>query len=418
MTQIQGFGTSDFNFLSNIETEFYEYLSFITDRAVVPGANIFGATTRLLHFAFWLAEQKLLLTKKEFKQLLSKIGWKGEQKRYLKLADAFKDYEAHELALIEPRTIFQIAGNIKKYQSVITQLSTLPKITQDAVRGLIANCRKPRQSKQEEKASIWRPIPEGGRYAQIPPIHETDELTGITIQAMADAEGVTFQAIIRDAVALRKARNDGHVVDSSQLSNSEEEFLDLLWQDEEIKEVTIQDLEELNQDKKEKHLSNDYFGDNENTWAPVEDLNNEDNLVQDTWTEPELEKVIVIENYQIITSASLPALEKTPVDFLVETLTTARTWHEISEALNTHSEYKYQAWEVLTLSQRRRVIEITPPEVQKLSEAKRIGKIIDFRVCSEGVYEVKHNGCLLGEIITRIRLETFLNQLDLKVTLR
>ncbi len=51
MTQILGFGIDNFNFLSNIETEFYEYLSFITERAVVPGANIFGATTRLLHFA-------------------------------------------------------------------------------------------------------------------------------------------------------------------------------------------------------------------------------------------------------------------------------------------------------------------------------------------------------------------------------
>lgn len=411
MTQIQGFGISNFNFLSNIETEFYEYLSFITDRAVVPGTNIFGATTRLLHFAFWLAEQKLLLTKIEFNQLLNKFGWKGEEKRYLKVADAFKDYEAHELALIEPRTIFQIAGNLKKYHSVITQLSTLPKITQDAVRGLIASCRKPRQSNQK-KASIWRRIPEGGRYAQIPPIHETDELTGITIQAMADAEGLSFQAIIRDAVALRKARNDGRLVDSSQLSYSEEEFLDLLSQDEEIKEATIQDLEGVNQFIYSNHLSDDYFGDDDNTSsAPVEELNNED------WTEPELEKVQEIGNYQILTSASLSLLEKTPVDFLVETLTTARTWQEISEALNTHSEYKYQAWEVLTPSERRRVIEITPPEVQKLSEAKRAGKIIDFRVCSEGVYEVKHNGCLFGEIVTKLRLLSFLNQLDLKVTL-
>jgi hypothetical protein len=393
MTQIQGFGTSDFNFLSNIETEFYEYLSFITDRAVTPGANIFGATARLLDFAFWLAEQKLLLTKIEFKQLLSKFGWKGEEKRYLKVADAFQDYQAHELALVEPRTIFQLAGNVKQYQPVIKQLSTLSKITQDAVRGLIANCRKPRQTKQEDKNSIWRRIPEGGRFVQIPPIHETDELTGITLQAMADAEGLTFQEIIREAVALRKARQNGQLVYTSELGATEEEFLDLWEQDEEVEEGAI-------------HLSE----------APVNALENENNLVQDSWNEPQLEQDDKIENYQILTSASLPVVEKTPVDFLVETLTTAHNWQEISEALNTHSQYKYQAWEILTPLERRHVIEITPSEVQKLSNAKRTGKITDFREVSEGVYEVKHNGCLSGEVVIKLELEAFLNQLDLKAT--
>lgn len=36
---------------------------------------IFGATARILYYAFWLANQKAILTRKEFKKILSVLGW-------------------------------------------------------------------------------------------------------------------------------------------------------------------------------------------------------------------------------------------------------------------------------------------------------------------------------------------------------
>ncbi len=212
IAQLHSFDTTNFDELTIAQAEFDEYILDKSEDIVPsnPLSTLYGATTRILRHAFWLANQKTVLAKSEFKKLLNLLGWKDEQKKYLKIAQAFANFEPHELAQIEPRTIFQLAENQKKYATVISGLAQLPQITQDAVRKLIQQCRTPRQSKQEEKASIWRRSPDGSRYCQIPPIHEQE--TGVTLQAMMDSEGISAQSIVTEAIALRSAYIEGKLI--------------------------------------------------------------------------------------------------------------------------------------------------------------------------------------------------------------
>lgn len=170
-------------------------------------------TKAILHHAFWLSSQKHKLPQREYKNLLKDQGWKGEEKRYLKIATTFGKFLPEELAHIEPRTIYQLAENNKKYQLVIDKLLDLTTITQEAVRSLIKEQRTPRQPKSDNEApSIWRRTRDGRRYCQIPPIHESDEQTGTTLQQMMDEEGLSAQHIVAEAIALRQAYKQGRLV--------------------------------------------------------------------------------------------------------------------------------------------------------------------------------------------------------------
>ncbi|MDF5713721.1 MAG: hypothetical protein PUP93_07475 [Rhizonema sp. NSF051] len=53
-----------------------------------------------------------------------------------------------------------------------------------------------------DNPSIWRSLPDGNRYAQIPPIHDQD--TGVEIQRQMDEEGLTAQKVIGRAIAFSK----------------------------------------------------------------------------------------------------------------------------------------------------------------------------------------------------------------------
>lgn len=165
--------------------------------------------TILLH-AFWLSEQKQRLSLKEYKKLLCDRGWRGEEKKYLKIADAFGKFSPQDFAQVEPRTIYQLAENSKKYQQVIERLLDFSEITQEGVRTLIKKQRTPRKARTE-KPSIWRRVKNGRRYCQIPPIHEASEQTGITLQRMMDEEGLTAQHIVAEAIALRQAYKQGQL---------------------------------------------------------------------------------------------------------------------------------------------------------------------------------------------------------------
>ncbi|MBW4687837.1 MAG: hypothetical protein KME40_22680 [Komarekiella atlantica HA4396-MV6] len=171
-------------------------------------------TKTILHHAFWLAEQQQNLSVKEYKQLLLDQGWKGEEKRYLKIAAAFGKFSPQDLAQVEPRTIYQLAENSKKYQQVIDRLLDLSAITQEAIRSLTKKQRTSKEARPE-KPSIWRRLKNGGRYCQIPPIHEASESTGITLQKMMDEEGFSAQHIVAEAIALRQAYKEGQLVRSS-----------------------------------------------------------------------------------------------------------------------------------------------------------------------------------------------------------
>ncbi len=168
------------------------------------------ATETILRYAFFLADLKKTRSKKEYKQILLDYGFLGEEKKYLKVATAFEKFSPDNLAPIEPATIFQLAQNSKKYQPVLDQLLDLAEISQPAVRELIKKHRTPKQPKPQ-KPSIWRRTKNGARYCQIPPIHEVDERSGMTLQKMIDEEGLLPQQIVAEAIALRLAYQQGRI---------------------------------------------------------------------------------------------------------------------------------------------------------------------------------------------------------------
>ncbi len=219
IAQIQGFSTTTFDELTISQAEFEEYLSCKSemDAPSNPLTSLYGASTLVLRHAFWLANQKAELAKSEFKKLLNLLGFQGEEKKYLKVAQVFSDFEPHELAQVEPRTIFQLAENPKKYATVFSALAQLPQITQDAVRSLIKQCRTPRKPKQQEEPTIWRRTADGGRVCQVPPIY--DEVTGVTLQAMMESEGATATSIVGHALALRQAYIEGKLIPNPDLAD-------------------------------------------------------------------------------------------------------------------------------------------------------------------------------------------------------
>ena len=163
------------------------------------GFSLEVATQDILSYANFMATKKTR-DKTEFKQLLNDLGWKGEEKKYLKVAAAFENFSPQELAGVEPATIFRLANNPKKYQPVIDELLDLPEITQAAVRDLIAAHRTVQEPSSLEP-SIWRRTKNGARYCQIPPIHEQDEQTGVILQQAMD-DGLLPQAVVREAMQL------------------------------------------------------------------------------------------------------------------------------------------------------------------------------------------------------------------------
>jgi len=214
MTHAQGVIPAQVNSHAIARPKFEQYVEEKADTTKTENFSfqtLAEVTKAILHHAFWLAEQKQQLSLKEYKKLLFDQGWKGEEKRYLKIAAAFGKFLPEDLAQVEPRTIYQLAENSKKYQQVIDRLLDLSAITQDAVRSLTKKQRTSQQPRPE-KPSIWRRLKNGGRYCQIPPIHEPAELTGITLQKMMDEEGFSAQHIVAEAIALRQAYKQGQLV--------------------------------------------------------------------------------------------------------------------------------------------------------------------------------------------------------------
>jgi hypothetical protein len=219
MTQVLATRQPQPDALALAQAEEEDYLEEQAYSFIAPSFQaLSGSTESILYHTFWLQERKEALSKKDYRRLLSEHGWKGEESRYLRVAIAFQDFSPLQLSLVEPRTIFQLAENLKKYQRVIEAMRELETITQFSVRELIQQQRKPRLPKPEEKPTVWRQTGSGPRYVQIPPIHEEDEQTGLVLQQMIESESLTAQAVIRDAIALRQAYKEGRLVEVKNLS--------------------------------------------------------------------------------------------------------------------------------------------------------------------------------------------------------
>ena len=209
------------------QQEFERYIAAQVEE-IAPEVNFSfqalpAATETILRHALALASEKQKRSRTEYKKLLSEHGWLLEDKKYLKVAAAFGKFSPQDLAQIEPDTIFLLAKNSKKYQLVIDQLQNTGEVTQQAVRELIKQQRKSREPKLE-KPSIWRRTKNGGRYCQIPPIHEQHERTGITLQQMMDSEGLTAQQIVAEGISLRQAYKTGRLVLVDDASSLESQF--------------------------------------------------------------------------------------------------------------------------------------------------------------------------------------------------
>ncbi|MBW4507452.1 MAG: hypothetical protein KME64_13205 [Scytonematopsis contorta HA4267-MV1] len=220
MPQVKGANTKYPQLVAQIELNHYisQQVDVVADE-IEKNAYFLGlgeATSNILRQAFYLAESKETRSKLEYKQLLAEHGWKKEDKKYLKLAAIFSKFSPQDLAAIEPDTLFLLAKNHKKYAPVLEKLLDSGEITQEKVRQLMSEQRKPKTS-AEEKASIWRRTPQGFRYTQIPPIH--DETTGVILQRMMDEEGLSAQQIVTEALSLRKSFKAGLLI---EVSNSQQ----------------------------------------------------------------------------------------------------------------------------------------------------------------------------------------------------
>lgn len=418
LAQLQGFGITSPDELAISPAQFIDFMNNASD-CLHPIGAIYTSTVQLLRYSFWLAEQKATLPKKEYKELLSQLNWEGEEKAYLKVKAAFDTFTPYELAQVEPRTIFQIALNFKKYQSVIPQMKGVPQITQDLVRSFMKQCHKPRakREKQEEQVpSIWQMMPDNKRACQIGPIY--NQFVGVMLEKMMTTEGRTAQSIVSEALVARYESKYGFSTASSFVANNVTQEVE-----------TTQDLAPIDKDQETAPdlVCNQVTLDKYDSWdadqiSVEEDLNeetldyqhdyDEDEDSQDSWSfEPE-EKDDLIEDYEMLT----PVVEVTsqisaPVDLLVQNLQTANSWQEINEALKNNEEYKQAAWDALTREEQRRITELTPEAIQRLSSAKRRGLIIDYREVREGVYQVKRNRCLFWEVVYDYRIEEFFARL-------
>ncbi len=387
-----------------------ELEQYVTQQAA-NGAPLFSyptlevATQDILHYAEFLASEKTR-SKHEYKQLLSDLGWKGEEKKYLKVAAAFENFSPQELAGVEPATIFLLANNSKKYQPVLDQLLDLPEITQAAVRELIQQQRQPRVPKSENP-TIWRQTPDGRRYCQIPPIHEENQQTGITLQKMMDEEGLTSQRIVAEALALRQAFKEGRLVavEAAALPKEMPTFVE--------PEVQYEDL--LTEPWDVAYAIPDLAAEQ----CSVEELESVEQCVGDRadyWTfepEPELDDDTV--EYDDYTQAFSPqenvSSSLDPTELLIQTFQTAADWSEISKVLKLHGEYSRSAWDALTRLEQRRVMAITPPEIKKLNKAKKSGMIVDFREVRPDVYQVQLQGSVFWKDVSSSRLDALLMEL-------
>lgn len=181
--------------------------------------NLGEATQNILENAFYIAKQKLELSRKAYKQLIKEWGWEKEDKKYLKVAQTFKKFSPSDLADIEPNTLFLLSNQSKKYALVVEKLLDMSSITQKKVRELIKKQRKPKPIKVE-KPSIWRRTKNGLRYCQVPPIH--DQAVGAALQKMIDEEGLTAQQIIAEGLELRQALKEGRLNVESQNQETED----------------------------------------------------------------------------------------------------------------------------------------------------------------------------------------------------
>ncbi|WP_144416015.1 hypothetical protein [Calothrix sp. 336/3] len=333
------------------QTELSEYL--VTGDIGFYFQSLNQATSTILEHAFELATCKQRLSRKEYKQLLQEQGWQGEEKTYLKVATTFDKFSLQDLTNIEPDTIFRLAKNNKKYQDVIEKLSELPQITQEDVRELIKQQRRELQQPKPEKLSIWRRTKNGGRYCQIPPIHEEDERTGVTLQRMIDEEGLLPQQIVAEAISLRQAFKEGRLIMVTDASSTQSD----------------------NADSGDADSPNAYSDDiNTETYTDITELNHP----QLPNTDEKEAIACIVEHQQHV----IDEKETVNIDVVISLLRQADNWEEVVRSTeNCSNEVKIATWEMLNPQDKERIYQLKQQQEQRLKNMPQVGDKVIWTNC-------------------------------------
>lgn len=146
-----------------------------------------------------LLRMKTDLKRQDYKILLEQIGWSSTKaNKYAKLAEVFEGFVIEQVRQLELNTLFTLCQ--KTFADVVQKLRSLPRINQAQIEQMIKEAR-PQRAPTQQPTSGWKQMPSGGgRYYNLL-LH--DEETGVLIENQAQAEGLTQQHIVKEAVTLR-----------------------------------------------------------------------------------------------------------------------------------------------------------------------------------------------------------------------
>jgi hypothetical protein len=180
-----------------------------------------------------LLRMKTDLNRKEYRIFLSQPGWTpSKANKYIRLAKTFQGFELSQLVKVEVSTLFTLCANT--YSGVVDQLRDVQQVTQDLVERLMKESRQLRKPKQQSKPiTNWKQDPSGGgRHYRITVFEET----GVAIEKQVQAERLTPQRVIAEAVALR-AQHKNQVGSDEYTMEQMQEFQEKL---EEMRELQIE----------------------------------------------------------------------------------------------------------------------------------------------------------------------------------
>jgi hypothetical protein len=354
------------------------------------------ATEMLVRRAFDVLNQKLILTRAEFKKYISKFGWKGEEKRYIKLAQAFGDFSPNELSVIEPRTLFQLAENTK-YKVVIEQLRKLNTITQEELRRLIKEF-TPKPVKKDN-STVWRELKNGDYYCYLPPVH--DPVVGVYIQTQMNINNQTPQEVIQDLVYKAK-QIDESILNSEmepELTNPEPPI------EPKPSPEPPQKLFEVGDIVESTSYSQAFYQATRGQNLTILEICNIPGFIPSITVETDNGQIYYVK------PGWIKELKVSDLDKLVDILRTATTWEEIKHGTELYYAQKSKAWEMLNKEERIRVSDLTPIVIKKLTKFKKEGLIIEFAELGDGIYRIYTDNHPQGKLVREQDMDHVLSNL-------
>jgi hypothetical protein len=319
-------------------------------------SNLADATISIVEQAFSLALRKQVLSHQEYKQLLDSIGWSlKESKLYLKVANAFSSFSPDNLQEVEPHTIFDLAKHAKKYSQVIESLKDCGKITQEKVHEFILAHRKPKQPKSN-KPTIWKTGRDGEPVCRIPDIMEDDMQTGSIIQKEMDENGKIAQRVIREAVELWKAVQEGRLI--------------------------VKDVEE---DIEPPPSTNSKF--EKEDFVDQNQSEVELNFSTFVETREDLNKVILNEAETPQSTNGVSNNQTLAFQEIVETLTRVESWLEVTDIINNYPpSTKSHIWGLLDNKTQERFHELKREHLENQDKPLQVNDKVMWEKCPGNIY--------------------------------